>query len=69
MLTLSKYLKEVLGLSQSKSDPCVFHKCDKDGTRTFILDIDVEKIMICGSGKKATWKNDEIVKRSNIDKL
>jgi hypothetical protein len=69
MLTFSKFLKEELGLLQSKSDPCVFYKLDNDGTPILILVIYVDDTMICGAESEVKRAYEEIEKRFNIEKL
>jgi hypothetical protein len=52
MRTFSKYLIETVGLMQSKVDPCVFIKRDKDEKLVLLLAIYVDDTIITGANRE-----------------
>ena len=52
MKTFSKYLTNVAGLTQSKVDPCVFYKKDKEGRLILSLAVYVDDTIILGTKRE-----------------
>jgi hypothetical protein len=69
MRTFSKYLINALGLKQSKTDPCVFMKNNKNERISLILAVYVDDTIITGSRKEVMKAYDLIQLKYIIDIL
>jgi hypothetical protein len=68
MKTFANFLKNVLKLEQSKSDPCIFYK-KVQGKVVLILGVYVDDTLVCGTKKETAWAYRMIETRFKIDKL
>jgi len=72
--TLTKHItdSEHLQMTQSKTDPCVFYKLDKDGNLVLFVSVTVDDCAITGRNENIEWFMNGIEQRFNItrgDKL
>ena len=69
MKTLIKHLKKKMGLTQSKADPCVLFKRDKEGNTILIVIIYVDDVLIAGPESEVDWFKTTLNKKWNITDL
>ena len=65
---LSEHLTQenVMNVTQSKTDPCVFYKLNDDNKLILILSVAVDDCAISGNKNDIEWFMDEVSKRFNI---
>jgi hypothetical protein len=67
MKTFDNFLRNVLNLKQSKSDPCIFYK-KVQGKVVLMLGVYVYDTMVCGTEKETAWAYRMIETKFKIDK-
>jgi hypothetical protein len=65
--TFANFLRNVLKLKQSKSDPCIFYK-KVQGEGILMLGVYVDDTIVCGTKKETVWAYRMTETRFKIDK-